>query len=97
MTTRLATLAQWVDDVASLTKPDAIHWCDGSDSENAELVARMEADGALVPLNVTTYPNCYLHQSNPNDVARATARTCRKRPQARPEDPGELPEHGGSR
>ena len=70
MSTRLATLAQWVDDVASLTKPDSIHWCDGSDSENADLIARMTADGTFLPLNETSYPNCFLHLSDPNDVAR---------------------------
>jgi phosphoenolpyruvate carboxykinase (GTP) len=70
MSTRLLTLAEWVDDVASLTKPDAIHWCDGSAAENAELIARMESDGTLTPLNETSYPNCFLHLSAPNDVAR---------------------------
>jgi phosphoenolpyruvate carboxykinase (GTP) len=70
MSTRLPTLADWVADVASLTKPDAIHWCDGSAPENADLIARMESDGTLTPLNATSYPNCYLHLSAPNDVAR---------------------------
>ncbi len=67
---RLAALNEWVADVAALTKPDAIHWCDGSDAENAALVARMQADGTLLPLNPDTHPNSWLHRSHPDDVAR---------------------------
>ena len=70
MSTRLQSLADWVDEVASLTQPDTIHWCDGSDEENAALIAQMEADGTLLPLNGESYPGCYLHLSSPNDVAR---------------------------
>ncbi len=70
MGSRLDALNQWVLEVARLTQPAAIHWCDGSDSENAQLVARMEADGTLVRLNQETHPNSWLHRSNPDDVAR---------------------------
>ncbi len=70
MTTRLTTLADWVADVAALTKPDRIHWCNGSDAEYAELVQQMEADGTLAALNQESYPDCYLHLSDPSDVAR---------------------------
>ncbi len=70
MTTRLADLQQWVDNVASHTRPDAIRWCTGSDREYAELVEAMAADGTMIPLNRTTYPNCFLHLSDPSDVAR---------------------------
>jgi phosphoenolpyruvate carboxykinase (GTP) len=67
---RLAVLNAWVAEVAALTKPDAIHWCDGSDAENAALIAQMQADGTLVKLNEQTHPGSYLHRSHPDDVAR---------------------------
>ena len=70
MTTKNAELAKWVEDVAALTRPDNIQWCDGSDKERQDLIDQMLADGTLEKLNEETYPNCYLHRSNPNDVAR---------------------------
>ncbi|HZX80700.1 MAG TPA: phosphoenolpyruvate carboxykinase (GTP) [Lysobacter sp.] len=66
----LESLARWVDEVAALTRPAAIHWCDGSDAENAALVATMEADGTLLRLNEETNPGSWLHRSHPDDVAR---------------------------
>ena len=68
--TSLAALEAWVAEVAAMTRPDRIHWCDGSDAENAALVAQMEADGTLVRLNPGTHPNSFLHRSDPDDVAR---------------------------
>ncbi len=68
--TSLPALAQWVESVAALTRPDAIHWCDGSDAENAALIATMEADGTLLRLNEQTNPGSWLHRSHPEDVAR---------------------------
>src|SRR5688572_11120347 len=70
MPSQLESLNRWVDEVARLTRPDAIHWCDGSDAENAALTARMVADGTLIELNQSTHPGCYLHRSDPDDVAR---------------------------
>ena len=70
MTTKLDSLQQWVNEVAELTNPAAIHWCDGSDAEYEDLVKQMLADGTLSELNNEHYPNCYLHLSDPNDVAR---------------------------
>jgi phosphoenolpyruvate carboxykinase (GTP) len=70
MTTRLPALRSWLDEVASLTEPDNIHWCTGSDAEYAELVAAMIKAGTLSPLNPDTHPDCYLHLSDPTDVAR---------------------------
>ena len=66
----LEALNRWVDDVARLTEPAAIHWCDGSDAEYAELVATMLASGDLLPLNPEKHPRSYLHRSHPSDVAR---------------------------
>ena len=70
MTTKPDSLQQWVNEVAELTNPAAIHWCDGSDAEYENLVKQMLADGTLSELNNESYPNCYLHLSDPNDVAR---------------------------
>ena len=70
MTTKLATLQQWVDQVAELTQPDAIHWCTGDKTESQQLIAEMKSSGTLAALNEDEYPNCYLHLSDPNDVAR---------------------------
>ncbi len=70
MSTTLASLKQWVDDVARLTQPERIQWCDGSDAENQALVDLMLATGDLVRLNGETHPNCFLHRSSPSDVAR---------------------------
>ena len=68
--TSLAALAAWVQEVAALTQPDAVHWCDGSDAENRKLLETMQADGSLIPLNPDTHPGCWLHRSHPDDVAR---------------------------
>ncbi len=70
MSSKLAALNDWVASVAKLTQPDAIHWCDGSDAENAKLTELMLSTGDLVRLNEQTHPNCYLHRSSPSDVAR---------------------------
>ncbi|WP_460822620.1 phosphoenolpyruvate carboxykinase (GTP) [Lysobacter olei] len=66
----MPSLNDWVAQVAALTRPAAIHWCDGSDAENEALVARMLADGTLHKLNEETHPGSYLHRSHPDDVAR---------------------------
>ena len=70
MTTSLSTLLEWVDSVAQLTNPKDVHWCDGSDAENARLIDQMKASGDLIPLDQDSYPDCYLHRSDPSDVAR---------------------------
>ena len=64
------TLTAWVTEMAGLTKPDNIVWCDGSVAEKRRLTELAVADGTLIPLNATKRPGCYLHRSNPNDVAR---------------------------
>lgn len=70
MTTTNKNLEAWVSEVAKLTKPDKIHWCDGSDGEKAQLIGEMVKTGTLIPLNSETHPGCYLHRSDPSDVAR---------------------------
>jgi len=70
MTTSNAALRRWVDEVAALTKPAAVRWCDGSDAEYQQLLDQVVASVDLLPLNPATHPNCYLHRSDPSDVAR---------------------------
>jgi phosphoenolpyruvate carboxykinase (GTP) len=70
MTTTNKALEAWVAQVAALTKPDNIHWCNGSDDEKKTIIAAMVKKGTLIPLNEQSHPGCYLHRSDPSDVAR---------------------------
>ena len=70
MTTKLPALQEWVDQVATLTKPESIHWCSGDGAEYHHLIGQMIEEGTLSELNDDGYPNCYLHLSDPSDVAR---------------------------
>ncbi len=63
-------LGKFVEDIARITKPDTIYWCNGSEEEYQSLVEQMLDDGTLIALDQTKFPNCYLHRSDPNDVAR---------------------------
>jgi phosphoenolpyruvate carboxykinase (GTP) len=69
MTTN-TSLRDWIEQTAKLTQPDRIQWCNGSDIERDELVQLMLGTGDLIELNQATFPNCYLHRSDPSDVAR---------------------------
>ncbi|WP_437514745.1 phosphoenolpyruvate carboxykinase (GTP) [Sorangium sp. So ce1099] len=60
----------WVDEVARQTRPDRVVFCDGSEAENQALIQGMLSDGTLIALDEGKYPNCYLHRSDPTDVAR---------------------------
>jgi len=63
-------LEMWVEESARLTKPERIVYCDGSEAENRRIIDEMLRGSDSVTLNEKTYPNCYLHRSSPNDVAR---------------------------
>jgi len=63
-------LRQWVEEMARITQPERVVWCDGSDEENQRLIDAMLKTGELLKLNPETYPNCFLHRSHPSDVAR---------------------------
>ncbi len=67
---QLQALNRWVLETAMLTEPARIQWCDGSESEYEDLIAQMQEDGTLLPLNSRTHPNSWLHRSDPDDVAR---------------------------
>ena len=65
-----SAVTAWVDEIARLTTPDSVVYCDGSDNERDRLVAECLATGELIELNQARLPGCYLHRSAPHDVAR---------------------------
>jgi phosphoenolpyruvate carboxykinase (GTP) len=64
-------VARWVEECAALCQPDRLFWCDGSRAERDALSEQGVADGVFIRLNRQKLPGCYLHRSNPNDVARS--------------------------
>ncbi|HEY2124542.1 MAG TPA: phosphoenolpyruvate carboxykinase (GTP) [Chthoniobacterales bacterium] len=60
----------WVQEIASLTSPENIFWCDGSEAEHAWLLEEGCRQNVIFKLNGQKVPRSYLHRSNPNDVAR---------------------------
>ncbi|HLW73960.1 MAG TPA: phosphoenolpyruvate carboxykinase (GTP), partial [Gammaproteobacteria bacterium] len=70
MMTSHKALADWVAETARHTQAKRIHWCDGSAAEYRSLVDEMLQSGMLLEFDQTTHPRCYLHRSNPSDVAR---------------------------
>src|SRR5213595_889820 len=68
-------LLNWVEKMAALTKPGAIHWVDGSKEEDETLKAQMVASGTFIKLNEELWPGCYYARSDASDVARVEDRT----------------------
>ena len=68
-------LLNWVEKMALLTKPNAIHWVDGSLAEDERLKAQMVASGTFTKLNEELWPGCYYARSDASDVARVEDRT----------------------
>jgi phosphoenolpyruvate carboxykinase (GTP) len=70
-----ARIRDWVQQIASLTEPDRVHWCDGSDAEWTELTDSLVETGTFVRLDADKKPNSFWAASDPTDVARVEDRT----------------------
>jgi phosphoenolpyruvate carboxykinase (GTP) len=68
-------LIRWVEKMADLTQPAAIHWIDGSEEENKRLCNQLVEGGTFFPLDEKKWPGCFYARSSPNDVARVEDRT----------------------
>ncbi|AEH08300.1 MULTISPECIES: phosphoenolpyruvate carboxykinase (GTP) [Protofrankia] len=81
--TRHAGLIAWVREIAELTRPDRIWWCDGSDAEYAELSRLLVDKGTFIPLDPEKRPGSFYAASDPTDVARVEDRTfiCSRNPE----------------
>ena len=73
--TKNHTLLKWLEEMKELLTPDQVVWIDGSDEQREELRALAVELGELTKLNQDILPGCYLHRTNPNDVARVEDRT----------------------
>ena len=69
------TVLKWLEEMQELLKPEKVVWIDGSDEQREELRAEAVKTGELFKLNEEKLPGCYLHRTNPNDVARVEDRT----------------------
>ncbi len=73
--TKNKTVLAWLDEMKALLTPDNVVWVDGTDAQREELRRVAVELGELEKLNEEKLPGCYLHRTNPNDVARVEDRT----------------------
>ena len=84
----------WIDEMAAMTQPDKIVWIDGSEAQAEALRAEACSTGEMIKLNQDLLPNCYLHRTDPLDVARVEDRTficARSKKEAGPPTTGWIP------
>jgi phosphoenolpyruvate carboxykinase (GTP) len=85
--TKNQTVLNWIDQQVALTKPEQVVWIDGSEEQLEALRKEACASGEIYKLNQEKLPGCYLHRSDPSDVARVESRTficCKKQEDAGP-------------
>ncbi len=68
-------ILNWINEMAEMTKPDKIVWIDGTEAQAEALRAEACSTGEIIKLNEELLPNCYLHRTAVNDVARVEGRT----------------------
>ena len=73
--TKHQKLLKWVEEVAAMTKPENIYWCDGSQKEYDEMIKITVDEGLAIPLNEKKRPGCVLFKSDASDVARVEKST----------------------
>jgi phosphoenolpyruvate carboxykinase (GTP) len=94
------SVRRWVEEVARMCGPADVVWCDGSEAEREQLLEVAVRTGDLIPLDQRRLPGCYLHRSDPNDVARTEHLTficCRERDDAGPTNHWMAPAEGYDR
>ena len=85
--TKNKAVLDWIDQQVKLTQPKEVIWIDGSEAQLEELRKEACATGEIYKLNQEKLPGCYLHRSDPSDVARVESRTficCKKQEDAGP-------------
>ena len=69
------SILEWIDDKIKLVQPDKVVWIDGSEEQIEELRKAACETGEMIKLNEEKLPDCYLHRTAVNDVARVEGRT----------------------
>ena len=85
--TKNKAVLDWIDQQVKLTTPDQVIWIDGTEEQLEQLRAEACATGEIYKLNQEKLPGCYLHRSDPSDVARVEGRTficCKEKENAGP-------------